>query len=144
MYLDGLPWAHPTAPASHWPLFCPIEEEKNRHSGRLDLNPGPLKATLLANSVTFNRKKLSPHNPESSSLRLSGITSFVGDWWRNANYERRGIIGLDRIFAWELSLSFGVVLHFKTFLLKQLLFCTNFPFRWIDLPRIQSTYKVFF
>ena len=51
-------------------------------SGRRDLNPGPHKATLLADSGLFTANELSPRCSEYSQLRLSGTTGFVGDWLR--------------------------------------------------------------
>ena len=42
----------------------------------------PHKTTLLEDSGLFDRKELSAHCPECSQLRETGITGFVGDWWR--------------------------------------------------------------
>ena len=66
--------------------LCPMEPVKlpKFTSGRRDLNPGPPKATHLADLGLFNRKKLSPHCPETNSLRQSGTMGFVGDWWGTA------------------------------------------------------------
>ena len=90
------PGFRPLGPApaqSHYPLrgeyFGSPHFSFGKLSGRRDLNPGPPKSTHLADGYLFDQKELSAHCTEASKLQESGITGFVGDWWRNVNYDRR-------------------------------------------------------
>ena len=58
-------------------------------SGRRDFNPVPHKAIHLADWCLFDQKELSGHCHQSSQLRESGTTGFVGDWLGTADYDRR-------------------------------------------------------